>query len=66
VNTMEGVSIEALHKGFLGSSQNLFQNVERRKSVGDMGVELCAWLRPEVGVVIGASLAVAAPRPRGR
>ncbi len=34
--------------------------VERRKSVGDMGVELCAWLRPVVGVVIGASLAVAA------
>ena len=34
--------------------------VERRKPVGDVGVELCAWLRPVVGVVIGASLAVAA------
>jgi hypothetical protein len=34
--------------------------VERRKPVGDVGVELCTRLRPVVGVVIGASLAVAA------
>ena len=34
--------------------------VERRKPVGDVGVELCTWFRPVVGVVIGASLAVAA------
>jgi len=34
--------------------------VERRKAVGDVGVELCTRLRPVVGVVIGASLAVAA------
>ena len=34
--------------------------VERRKPVGDVGVELCTRLRPVVGIVIGASLAVAA------
>jgi hypothetical protein len=36
--------------------------VERRKAVGDVDVEFCAWLRPVVGVVIGASFAVAAGR----
>ena len=34
--------------------------VERRKPVRDVGIELYAWLRPVMGVVIGASLAVAA------
>ena len=48
------------HVGCLASVSRNDLGVERRKSVGDMGVELCAWLRPVVGVVIGASLAVAA------
>ena len=34
--------------------------LERCKPVGDVGIELYAWFRPVVGVVIGAGLAVAA------
>jgi len=48
------------HVGRLACVSRNDLGVERCKPVGDVGVELCAWLRPVVGVVIGASLAVAA------
>ena len=46
--------------GRLASVSRNHLGVERRKPVGDVGIELYAWLRPVVGVVIGAGLAVAA------
>ena len=44
----------------LASVSRDYLGVERCKPVGDVGIELYAWLRPVVGVVIGAGLAVAA------
>jgi hypothetical protein len=46
--------------GRLASVSRNDLGVERRKPVRDVGIELYAWLRPVVGVVIGTSLAVAA------
>ena len=44
----------------LASVSRDYLGVERCKPVGDVGIELYAWFRPVVGVVIGAGLAVAA------
>ena len=46
--------------GRLASVSRNDLGVERRKPVRNVGIELYAWFRPVVGVVIGASLAVAA------
>ena len=46
--------------GGLASVSRDHLGVERCKPVADVGIELYAWLRPVVGVVIGACLTVAA------
>ena len=46
--------------GGLASVSRDHFGVEWSKPVGDVGIELYAWLRPVVGVVVGAGLAVTA------